>query len=360
MDFSHHNYELYALDYLEGKLSPEDEEKFRTFLSNNPDLKQIVYSGEDFSLSPKKTIYPNKEFLKRTTADLIQTIPKPDFECISLLEEKVHQDNSTEIILSSIKNSSKQKLFLLYRKTILKPGHEKFPGKSNLKKPIPFKKQFYWWGSVAAILVLALMIKLLFVSGPVQEIVSDNSGNSILVPAQNSSKEIPVSVSVVPENAESPAGSYPVEYLSVGPRIVENKTVTSFDNSRTLSSRTLLAEEVYADLAPLSLTMPRVLLLEKQLKAPVIYIPRILTQQDLLAFENYTIEDFNVKLLDVDPPVNPTGKKFLSAIKSTIELVSALTGGNMDVNTSYNSSGHLTSLDLTSEHIRFSTRRKSD
>lgn len=360
MEFSHQNYELYALDFLEGNLSPEDEEKFRNFLTSNPDLKQIILSGEDLSLSPGKTIYPNKEFLKRTTADLIQTIPKSDLECISLLEEKVHQDNSIEIMLSSLKNSSDRELLLLYKKTILKPGNEKFLAKSNLKKPIPVRKQFYWWGSVAAILVLALMIRILFVSGPVQEIVSDNSGNNIVVPAQNSNRETPVSVGVVPEETESSSGFYSVEGQSIVPAITENKTVTALDESQALSSKAIPAEEIYAQLTPLSLALPQTSPPDNQLKPPVIYIPRVLTQQDLLALENYTIEDFHIKLLDMNPPVNPGGKKFISAMKSTVELVTALTGGNMNINTSYNNSGRLTSFDLTSEHLKFSTHRKSD
>ena len=364
MEFSHQNYELYALDFLGGNLSPEDEEKFRDFLTNNPDLKQIMFSGEDINLSPGKTIYPNKEFLKRTTADLIQIIPKADLECISLLEEKVHQDNSIEIMLSSLKNSSKQELFLLYKKTILKPGIEKFPAKSNLKKPIPVRKQFYWWGSVAAILVLALMIRILFVSDPVKEMVSDNSGNSIVVPAQNPNRETPVSVSVVPEKTGPALNSHPARELSVvpiiSPRITENKTAPAFYDSQTFSSKTFLEEEIYVKLVSLSLVLPQISLLDKQLKPPVIYIPRVLTQQDLLAFEGYTIEDFHVKLIHVDPLINPAGKKFISAIKSTVELVTALTGGTLDINTSYNNSGRLSSFDMTSEHLKFSSQRKPD
>ncbi|MEA1896801.1 MAG: hypothetical protein U9N53_03970, partial [Bacteroidota bacterium] len=148
--------------------------------------------------------------------------------------------------------------------------------------------------------------------------------------------------------------------MIISPRITENKTETALDESLVLSSKTFLREDIYAQLAPLSLVLPQTLLHEKQLKPSVIYVPRVLTQQDLLAFENYTIEDFHVKLLDLDAPVNPSRKKFISAIKSAVELVSALTGSNMNINTSYNNSGHLTFFDLTSEHLKFSTHRKSD
>ena len=125
-------------------------------------------------------------------------------------------------------------------------------------------------------------------------------------------------------------------------------------------SKTFLEEEIYVKLVSLSLTVPQTSLLEKQLKPPVIYIPRVLTQQDLLAFEGYTIEDFHVKLIHVDPLINPAGKKFISAIKSTVELVTALTGGTLDINTSYNNSGRLSSFDMTSEHLKFSSQRKPD
>ena len=361
MELSHHNYELYALDFLEGKLSPEDEGKFRDFLDLNPDLRQVVFSGMDISLQPGKIIYPDKEFLKRTTTDLIQTIPKPDLEIISLLEKNIDQGTLIENILPSFEDPSKQKLFLLYKKTILKSGNEKFSEKSNLKKSIPIRKQVYWWGSVAAVLLLSLVIKVLFIPGSLPENISENI---ILLPIQNAGQEIPVSNNTVPEKTSPPLNSFPVEKLSAVPIvnsfIAENKKPPELENSQSLSLNTIQAEVVYDQLSPLSLKMAQTSLLEKQLKPPVIYVPRVLTQQDLLAFENYTIEDFRVELLSMDTPVKPTGRKFISAIKSTIELFSALTGGSVDINTSYNNSGHLTSFNLSSERLKFSTQRKSD
>lgn len=364
MKFSHHNYEHYALDFLEGRLSPEDEGKFRDFLDLNPGLKQMLCSGMELSLQPERTIYPNKEFLKRTTTDLIQAIPKPDLDCISLLEKNVDQNISIENSLPSFKSSSRQKLFLLYKKTILKPGNEKFPEKINLKKFIPVRKQFYWWGSVAATLLLTLMIKVLFIPEHVQENLSENSEKIILIPAQNTGQEIPLSVNTVPEKIVITSNSSPVEELSSVS--VENllstnyKTPSKLINTQTHSLIASQTEEVYYRLSPLSLRMSQSSLLEKQLKPPVIYIPRVLTQHNLLALENYTIEDFHVRLISSDTPVNPAGRKFISALRSTVELVSALSGGNMEINTSYNNNGRLTSFNLISENLKFSTNRKPD
>ena len=361
MELSHHNYELYVLDFLEGRLSPEDEGKFRDFLDLNPDFRQVVFSDMNISLQPGKIIYPNKEFLKRTTTDLIQTIPKPDLEIISLVEKNIDQGNLFENILPSFEGPSRQKLFLLYKKTILKSGNEKFPEKSNLKKSIPVRKQVYWWGSVAAVLLLSLVIKVLFIPGSVPENISENV---ILLPTQNAGQEIPVSNNTIPEKTSPPLNSFPGEKLSAGPIVnslsAEQKTPPVLVNTQSLSLNPFQTEVVYDYLSPLSLKMAQTSLLEKQLKPPVIYVPRVLTQQDLLALENYTIEDFRVELLSMDTPVKPAGRKFISAIKSTIELFSALTGGEVDLNTSYNSSGRLTSLNLTSERVRFSTQRKSD
>jgi len=363
MELSHHNYELYALDFLEGRLSPEDEEKFRAFLDLNPDLKHLAFSDMDLSLQPGRTIFPNKDFLKKTTEELIQGIPEPDLDCISLLENSLNKENKVENILPSFMDSSRRELFLLYKKTILKHGNEKFPEKSNLKKPIAVNRQLYWWGSVAATLLLGLIIKVLFIPVSVQENISENSENKILVPIQNAGQEGLVSINTEPEGKDY-INYDPAEEPSANPIAnslkTRNKTSQVLADAQTYPLNSFHTEEIYDQLSPLSLRTDRPFLLEKQLKPSVIYIPRVLTQQDLATLENYSIEDFRVELISIDASAKAPGKKFITALRSSVELVSALTGGDMNVNTSYNSSGRLASLNLTSEHLRFSTQRKSD
>jgi hypothetical protein len=66
-----HNYETYAIDYLDGTLSPELQEAFTAFIVQNPDVAQEI-EGVAVALVPNETIqHPNIDSLYRRDRKII-------------------------------------------------------------------------------------------------------------------------------------------------------------------------------------------------------------------------------------------------------------------------------------------------
>ena len=59
------NYESYALDYLEGQLTPEDQQAFEAFLEQHPEVAADLEGLDEFQLTPPAIVYPNTSGLHR-------------------------------------------------------------------------------------------------------------------------------------------------------------------------------------------------------------------------------------------------------------------------------------------------------
>ncbi len=59
------NYESYALDYLEGQLTPEDQQAFQVFLEQHPEVAAELEGLDEFQLTPPVITYPNTSALHR-------------------------------------------------------------------------------------------------------------------------------------------------------------------------------------------------------------------------------------------------------------------------------------------------------
>lgn len=60
------NYEIYAMDYLEGKLSGDLEVAFEAFLSEHPEIADEILGLNDISLPSREDAYKSKDQLKHT------------------------------------------------------------------------------------------------------------------------------------------------------------------------------------------------------------------------------------------------------------------------------------------------------
>lgn len=74
------NYEIWFLDYVEGKLSVQDIRMLNTFLEQNPDLKEELDDFEIISLKKEEFVYKNKDILRKE-------LESSDTELISEFED---------------------------------------------------------------------------------------------------------------------------------------------------------------------------------------------------------------------------------------------------------------------------------
>ncbi|MBL0340212.1 MAG: hypothetical protein IPP71_04400 [Bacteroidetes bacterium] len=155
MKINKNNYEAIFIDYYNGNLSAEHVADLFLFLESNPDLKAEFESFNNITIRASSLEFPQKEKLKKGEVNQSNfsqyMIAFVEGDCapgeIKMLEEFIKT------------NPIYENEFKLFQATKLVASNEAFPGKNDLKKPIPMGFNFagvvrY---AVAAILLLSLI-----------------------------------------------------------------------------------------------------------------------------------------------------------------------------------------------------------
>jgi hypothetical protein len=124
------NYELWFVDYLDGKLEEDQVSLLMQFLEQNPDLREELNDIANIVPS-ENTAFPGKDKLKKTISD----IPASQFEilCVSSLERDTNRDQERELAEIISSSHEKKKVFEEFKKIRLVPYEIKYPKKSSLK-----------------------------------------------------------------------------------------------------------------------------------------------------------------------------------------------------------------------------------
>jgi len=169
MEISRQNYELYIVDYLDGKLNENQVGILMSFLEFNPDLKEEFADIEKMCLTPDITKFSGKANLLRSETDLVEADILKDFDmyCISSMENDITGED--EEILQGIigDDSDREDTYMLYQSTRLLPDESIiYPGKTRLKKrfiPLPIRIIL---PAAAAVAVLLILLQVFKGSGP--------------------------------------------------------------------------------------------------------------------------------------------------------------------------------------------------
>ena len=159
------NFEIFAADFLDGKLSPEDTILFLAFLHENPDLKDLLSDMEEFSLSPEPEVFPAKNTLhKDFTLKTKATADNFDEFAVASSEHILtrRQEENLELYLSQ--HPEKQQDLDLFRKVHLSPDLSvRFPSRKALyhgrKRNLLYYRNAF--AAAASILLLAGLYILL-------------------------------------------------------------------------------------------------------------------------------------------------------------------------------------------------------
>ncbi len=164
MKINHTNIEAYLLDYLEGNLDPMVTAELLAFLTDHPEYEKSMPELDFLMPVGAVTKYPCKDALKKDFCD-IATIDARNFEefCIAYSEKILQQPEIDRLFQYIGTDSRKQEILTLYSKLRLIPDEKiKFPGKSKLKKPVPFGITFprvaYIFSIAAALTLVFLLI----------------------------------------------------------------------------------------------------------------------------------------------------------------------------------------------------------
>ena len=135
MNINRDNYEAYFLDFIEGRLSPDQEEVLRRFLKFNPDLEAEIEDIDLLKIEPTHHAFPGKNSLKKELPGSDTEVRDGNFDmfCIAYIEGdlKAKQRQIFEAYLQQYPERRSE--FEACKATILKPESVPFPHKSRLK-----------------------------------------------------------------------------------------------------------------------------------------------------------------------------------------------------------------------------------
>ena len=157
------NYEIWFLDFAEGRLSEDQTRALMDFLAENEDLKTEWEEMEWVALPADNSfVFDRKELLKQPTAEDLE-LTHEDNLLIGHLEGDLSEKETKELNQLLSHSPQLQTDQKIYQATVLKPKlSEKYPAKNELKrkekKRIPFRLLMQM--AAALILLMALVFAL--------------------------------------------------------------------------------------------------------------------------------------------------------------------------------------------------------
>jgi hypothetical protein len=138
MQIDRSNYEIWLIDWLDGKLTEVQIRELQYFLKENPDLDEEFEDFGLFRLRPLNSEFLLKKNLIKIPAEL--TDSQFDYLCAAYIENDLSSEQQTELKEIILSDPAKNKSFELIRKMKLVPPAASYNGKSRLtKRTLAFK-----------------------------------------------------------------------------------------------------------------------------------------------------------------------------------------------------------------------------
>lgn len=157
MKVNRDNYEIWIIDYLDGKLTAGQTEELLAFFEMNPDLKEEFENYEPVTLQPERVQFDQKDRLKKTRIIPVGKIHENNYESffIGWYEQVLTVSQKKELVEFIEKNPHLKREFDLHEQLILKADTGiVFPGKDQLKRRTRKIAAYWWWTAAAAAILL--------------------------------------------------------------------------------------------------------------------------------------------------------------------------------------------------------------
>lgn len=126
------NYELFAIDYIDGNLSDDLKVEFELFLDNNPQIKTEISDLADFSLNLNdQPEYVNKNSLKKSPVD---GLSYQEYLIISDIEKQISGSEKQDLEFEFNNNKNTALEYNNFKQTKIKTEKLVFDKKWNIKK----------------------------------------------------------------------------------------------------------------------------------------------------------------------------------------------------------------------------------
>ena len=156
MKITRDNYEIWFLDYLEGRLDRKGTEEVQLFMVQHPDLADELESLSPALQTNQFITFQGKEFLKK---ELFEDNEFLENTAIAALESDLTHEELSSFEKWVSKNPESRKLIKNLENTRLKPNLSiSYPGKERLKEKTTVITGWYKISAAAATLLLALLL----------------------------------------------------------------------------------------------------------------------------------------------------------------------------------------------------------
>lgn len=156
------NYEIYLVDYLDGKLNASQVDELLLFLDQNPDIKEEFEGMEDAVLIAETSVFPNKSSLKKKSFLKDGIDNEFDYLCIAAVEGVLSNEEKVAFEKIIKGDPIKQSAYKNYQITKVHPESGiQYANKSHLKRTavIPIRYSYLRASiSIAATITLLLGI----------------------------------------------------------------------------------------------------------------------------------------------------------------------------------------------------------
>lgn len=153
MKINQSNYEIFFLDYLDGKLSDTQIDEFLDFLKANPELKKELKSISEIKL-------PSDDVSFQWKSDLIkgeQENNSFDYRAIAFMDGDLSEEDQKAFVEELDSDPENEHEFDLILSTKLKKDNIQYPDKEKLYRKSKVR-MLYWASRVAAVVVLLMAI----------------------------------------------------------------------------------------------------------------------------------------------------------------------------------------------------------
>lgn len=210
-----HNYEAYLLDAMEGRLSAEQQLELDTFMALHPELAVDLEDLAEMTFDPQQAVFPNKEILKKTGADLVS-----GEQFIGYIEQQLSPEEKLLVEERCATNPSLAKELELYKKTIAVADTSiVFEDKKSLKrrtKVILFNFRAASFAAAASVVVL-LMLYILWPAKTADVISNSYAMHDMRKASGKGSNAIPTADSQTPAKDHTALPEHQRENSSVNP-----------------------------------------------------------------------------------------------------------------------------------------------
>lgn len=360
ININRNNYEEIYIDFLDGNLSPSEQEQLFLFLDKNPDLKEETeLHDQELVFEAEGVVFDKKHQLKKDKLLSGNALSNFNELCIAYMEDDLSDSEAREFA-SFLKESKKHAAeYELFHSTRLVADESiVFPNKSVLRKKT-FKLRTSYYLLSAAASVMVLMALYLFLPKQVVEV----SKQPVAKMEPDVRKEIDQQNSVsttqkmIVDKIE-PINNNKIDYNDELYKVERNL------NNHTLNKQTKVlthAEAPLEKLAPLQIGLaakndnP-----PGQLAKATIYtmdVVRNEPEEEAMSIAGFLASVFNEKILKKEKKERI---ELFDIAQAGVKGINKLTGSKMTLERKYNENGIPDKTEFASKLIAFSTPIKKD